>query len=283
MEIISGYRDDFKYRSMLNDLMMTVFGFSFEYWYSLGKWDDRYNCYSVFDGDRIISNIGVQKYDLLVKGRSVQAIQLGAVATREEYRGRGLSRMLMEMVLSIYSDKAAFLFGDESALEYYPKFGFERINEIQPYVNVAPSGIRSRVVKISSDSDILYRLLENRTNYSRRVDVTNASAVNLFNIIMRFKDDIYYIPEYDAVLIATKDGNKADVWDLICSGEISLEGIVQHLPFFGIDIIEFGFTPDWITDDYSARSFDRYDTQGYLFVRDIDPGDGFKFPSLAIT
>lgn len=50
----------------------------------------------------------------------------------ENYRGRGLSRQLMEHIMATYEDIPMYLSANESVLDFYPRFGFERVYKKQP-------------------------------------------------------------------------------------------------------------------------------------------------------
>ena len=86
-QVIVGDRHDTRYKAMMNNLMKSVFGFTFERWYARDLWNEGYECYSVVYDGRLISNVSMTKMTLLVAGHRVPAIQLGAVATLPEYRG----------------------------------------------------------------------------------------------------------------------------------------------------------------------------------------------------
>ena len=65
--------------------------------------------------------------NLIVNDKTVNGIQIGAVGTLPEYRNKGLSKYLMDLVLDKYQDSTdiSFLFANETVTEFYPKFGFD--------------------------------------------------------------------------------------------------------------------------------------------------------------
>lgn len=133
------YKNHDEYRASFNRLSKLVFGIDFEAWYQKGAWGDRYICHSIVADDQIIANVSVSKMDLVINGESKSAIQIGTVMTHPEYRGKGLSRQLMEYVLETYEGTCdlLFLFANSTVLEYYPKFGFTALPEHQFYLNIA--------------------------------------------------------------------------------------------------------------------------------------------------
>lgn len=51
--------------------------------------------------------------------------------THPNYRGQGLAKNLLNHVIAKYEDQYDFLylFANDTVLDFYPKFGFERIEE----------------------------------------------------------------------------------------------------------------------------------------------------------
>lgn len=130
-EYITGFRDDEKLRASFNDLTEKTFGFNFVDYYKNGFWGENYIPCSIMDNGRIVSNVSVNLMDFYADGIRKRYIQLGTVMTDKEYRGQGLSRYLMERVVSEYKHKCEdmYLFANANATEFYPKFGFIRSPE----------------------------------------------------------------------------------------------------------------------------------------------------------
>lgn len=61
--------------------------------------------------------------------------------TEEGHRCQGLARKLMEQVLEIYSpiSDGIYLFADLSALGFYEKIGFRKVNQYQYYLKKGTS------------------------------------------------------------------------------------------------------------------------------------------------
>ena len=87
-------------RAAYNALTQETYGFSFEPWYQAGYWGDAHVPYTLFDGGRAVSNVSVNRMELLLDGQARSCVQLGTVMTGPAYRGRGLSRRLVEVVLA---------------------------------------------------------------------------------------------------------------------------------------------------------------------------------------
>ncbi len=112
------------YAEALNLLMREVFRFDFDFWFRRGMWNEKFESTAIFDGGRMISNVGSMRMKLRVGERVFDAIQLCSVATTPERRREGHSARLISAMLKRYSGTPVFLFANESVLDFYPKFGF---------------------------------------------------------------------------------------------------------------------------------------------------------------
>lgn len=64
MEITFTNRNDRSMETLFNGLTEEVFGLSFRKWHDLGVWDERYECYSVITGQKMIANVSLYKTDM---------------------------------------------------------------------------------------------------------------------------------------------------------------------------------------------------------------------------
>ena len=130
MEIRHAYRDNKELRDSFNELAGKVFGLNFEGWYQNGYWKDAYDPYSVIIDGKVVSNVSVNRCDMNYKDRVVHLIQLGTVMTDPGFRGKGYSRLLMERVLKDNEGAdGIYLYGSDSVVEFYPRFGFKESRE----------------------------------------------------------------------------------------------------------------------------------------------------------
>ena len=120
-------------RKSFMELAMKTFSLNFRRWCEDGYWTERYIPYVLADGDRVIANVSVNRMDMLWRGQAKQYIQIGTVMTDEAYRGKGLSKFLIETVLHDWKDRcdAIYLFANRTVLDFYPKFGFVKAVEHQ--------------------------------------------------------------------------------------------------------------------------------------------------------
>lgn len=129
--LVSDYKDIETYKESFNELAKIVFGLDFKKWYEKGCWNDKYICYSYVDGEKVIANASINKMTLVSSGKEYKAIQVGTVMTHPDYRNQGLSRKLMNHIIEKYEQEYDFiyLFANESVLDFYPRFGFGKVQE----------------------------------------------------------------------------------------------------------------------------------------------------------
>jgi GNAT superfamily N-acetyltransferase len=288
-KLITDYQDNERYRLSFNRLTNTVFGFDLEEWYRKGFWNERYLPYSFVDGDEVIANVSVNKMDLILLGEKKRAIQIGTVMTHPDYRGRGLSGRLMNLVLNEYENEADFiyLFANKNVLNFYPKFGFEPRPESRFTVTIAATGRKrfGRARKLNPfDPETLRRLYEmasSRKPVSRVLGVENAHNLVMFYCLKVFSDCLYYI-EAEAVLAICQIKDRVlHVYDLISSEEFDIHGVIATIADAEVERMVFHFTPDLLglktEDSPLLAANDTFFVRGDSF--DIDRS--FKYPVIA--
>jgi len=275
-------KNDPAYEAMFDALIQEVFGFSFEPWFEYELWDENYESYSIVENGRMLSNVCIFKSELLVRGAAVPAMQFGAVATAKSARGRGLSRLLMEHILRLYPDRLAYLAANEGVTDFYPKFEFRQVQTYRPILHMPYSGQFSSAIKLDIDDEIVTHALQTRGAFSNLVDCTNASSIQMFHLIMQYHDGIYHLPHSKAIVIAQQTGSKLFLADVISQNKITLDEILAGLPFTGIDTIEFGFCPDWLSVTPNWTPTDM--THDPFFIRgDWNLPEKFRFPATSET
>jgi len=112
-------------------LVQKMFGLDFRPWYNSGFCRDVFVPYTLFDGDTAVASAGVVKNEFLWQGERKMYVQISTVATDPDYRGRGLSRWLMDYVLDEWRDNCdcIYLYANDSVVDFYPKFGFVPTHE----------------------------------------------------------------------------------------------------------------------------------------------------------
>jgi GNAT superfamily N-acetyltransferase len=130
---VTDYKENDELRKSFNVLTQKTYKFDFEFWYHYGYWGDKYIPYSLLKDNKVVANAFVNIIDFTILGEDKRYIQIGTVMTGQEYRGKGLSRFLMERILKDWESRCdlIYLFANESVLDFYPKFGFIPMGEYQ--------------------------------------------------------------------------------------------------------------------------------------------------------
>ena len=136
MRLIRDYMQDAAARAALGALTQAAFGFDFEAWAARGFCaHGAYVPYSFEEDGRILSNVSVNRMEFCLNGEKRRWLQLGTVATREDMRGRGLARRLVEIALADSMDgcDGVYLFANPEAAGFYEKCGFTRGTEYRSF------------------------------------------------------------------------------------------------------------------------------------------------------
>jgi len=279
MQITLCSSNDKNYQKLLSDLLKPIF-LDFQFYYDLNLWNSDYESYSVILDDKIVSNICGYKTRILFRGREYEALSIGAVATREGFRGKGYSRAIMEYIIDKYENTPMYLSANESVLDFYPRFGFSRVYEKLPVADYAvDNALAPKMLRY--DDPKVWDYVYKRINYSKELDCLNAAPTNLFHIYWGYlRGHIYEIPELETIIIANQNQTGLKIIGVFALKEYSFADLARFLPFSGVMRIGFGFTPYWDDLKYEMVVYE----SDPFFIRNVncDLGD-FKFPELSIT
>lgn len=247
-------------------LARQVFGLDFEPWRAGGWWGGDYLPHALMDGDQVVANVSANIIRTRVKGAEKMFIQIGTVMTDPEYRGRGLARHLMEEVMARYGGNSdgIYLYGNDSVLDFYPKFGFVKAQEYQYSLPVRKSGEFVRRLDVDDPSDRA-RLVETylaRSNPHSALPLLGNTGLLMFYCGQFMKSCVYEIPGLDAVAVAEHDGGHMLVYDVF-GGSEPLREILNALAEEDTMTASLGFTP------FYADGFDvepRIEEDTTLFV-----------------
>jgi len=265
-DFIKDIKDDDQVRKSFNRLAQEIFGLSFEQWYKNGYWGNDYIPYVLLDGDKVVANVSVNIINTRWHNQAKLYIQLGTVMTDKKYRGKGLSRWLMEKVLEDWKDKshAIYLFANDSVLDFYPKFGFEKAIEYQYSKAISKRVVNVKKLDMSLAQDI--ELLLDAYKYSNpfsALPMENNTGLLMFYCSQLMKENVYYIEEYKAVVIAEHEAEKLICHDVYCPGECSLDDILCTMANENTEKVILGFTPK-LTKDFQVAKHEEDNTT--LFI-----------------
>lgn len=246
-----GFVKDFKYdevlRQSFNAMTETHFGFSLEDWYQQGYWGGYYVPYALLDRNQVISNVSINQLEFQIEGETRRGIQVGTVMTHEKYRHRGLNKYLLQRVLEDWKDQSDFiyLFANDSVLNFYPKFGFERLQEYQYSKLISGNRAtpqRKLNVEDATDAELLKETVNSSVSLSKIV-VRNHASMILFYGLSFMKNSIYYLEEFKAIAIADMQGDVMFLQDVFAQTPVELDEVIQGISGKQIRKVVLGFTP----------------------------------------
>ncbi|MFT9597020.1 GNAT family N-acetyltransferase [Mesobacillus sp.] len=264
MKLVSDYRENEVLRISFIQLAADIFGLDFTSWHEHGYWGERYIPFSYADGDIIVANVSVNELDFIIEGKSYKALQIGTVMTHPEYRNKGLSASLMNHVLDVYKGKYDFmyLFANDSVLNFYPKFGFEKVEEYQytTMISDGQCGFGLKKLELAHDLELIEKTVYGRAPVSHTFSTVHSAGITMYHILNVFPEHLYYHIEKDAIVIFTKENRTVQLYDVISNAPVNIEDIY----FADTDKIQFHFTPDYSDLQYQRVPFKR---DGAFFMK----------------
>lgn len=284
-EMISDYKDNKMYRDSFNKLAESTFDINFEEWFRSGFWNDKYVCYSYIDNNEVISNVSINKMNLIYQGENYSALQIGTVMTHPNYRGQGLAKNLLNHVIAKYEDQYDFLylFANDTVLDFYPKFGFERIEESSFTVDACNLKKKaSKLKKLNPDNktdfQLISRIVSKRAPLSNILDVKESEDLLMFYVLITLKNELYYLEELDVIILMEQEGTDLYVLDILSTKKLDVVEVLSYLSTKKIETIHLLFTPE--KSKYIDAAY-IIETEDMLFVRPnvLTSENYFLFPA----
>lgn len=274
-------RDNDTLRDSFNELTRQTFCFDFVGWYEAGQWGDFYIPHVLLDGEKVVSNVSVNIMQFDVQGVKKNYIQLGTVMTDNAYRGQGLNREIMELIMAEYKDKVdgIYLFGNDDVVNYYPKFGFKPAKEYEYYLpcdnslNVEPYALEKVDMQDKEQAEKFYdfmRAYKVEANELNQNDAMYMSEnVNLFQFWLGagYGDSVYYIPEMNEYVIVETDGDKVLVCQIFGKQEVDILRLAKAVNEDVAEVV-LGYTPVH-KEKYMVREHKEEDCTMFIIGDDL--------------
>jgi hypothetical protein len=186
-----------------------------------------------------------------------------------------------------YSTDIFFLFANESVLNFYPQFGFERYQEVVFTSNstVPTPNYSARRLNILNPSDfnLIKNLIKKRQVLTRHFGALDYDFITMWHVLNVFPNKLYYLEPEKAIFIISEDGNTLHIWDIIYNQPFDLyPAIAKVIQTETIKSLNYYFPPDQM-----AFSFDQVlpSNDSPLFIRGdfLSKHKHFKFPVTAQT
>jgi predicted N-acetyltransferase YhbS len=264
----SGPRD----RAALWRLLEEVFGLDITPLEAQGLVDPSYRSFSWRDADgQCIANVSTVSLPLIVEGRAVDAMGIQSVATLPGWRGRGLSRSLMERALAWCDSQSALTFLMTDITAFYAPMGFRALPQCYfagpaPQAAPAPAPDSRRLdTSVEPDRLLLEEALRHRAPVSSRFSVRGWGGIFLLNAMEDDEVALWRIGATGAIIATAEreDGTLA-ILDVVAAEIPPMAEIVAALGVRAAQV-ETCFPPDKLNWDGVPRQL--ADTETMLMVR----------------
>ena len=270
MNIISGYRSDKALRDSFNALAEQTFGLNFEGWYQNGFWGDNYDPHSIVIDGKVVASVSVNRTDLVFGGKKHHILQLGTVMTDPDYRGRGLSRAIMEQLEpELARADGVYLFANDTVTAFYPRFGFRPGREMAYSKCVALNG-ENRAEQVLMDGPAAWEKMAKAmaaSTFKEGCPMVDNPGLIFFYVSQFMQEAVYYIPHLDAWVIAEPEDGVLTIHNIFADASVTIDAVAAA--FGNVTQIRLGFAPE-SADGWEISELQEEDT--HFFVR----GEAFR-------
>lgn len=285
-ELVSDYRNNESLKEKFNTLAMKTFELDFRGWYNKGYWDDKYIPYSFVDEGKVIANASINKMSIVINGKMCEGIQIGTVMTDENYRNQGLAKQLMQHIMKEYENTCDFmyLFANDTVLDFYPKFGFTRLNESEFSLDLAKSSIQmnkdAKVKRLTIEIDLalLEKFAENRHVNSTILDVENNESLLMFYFTLAFREAIFYVENLETIVLMEEEEDTLHIFDIISLKVPNIEAVLASIVKETTKKVVFYFTPDFTIEGMTATIMPNDDDALFVLTKKSLLKGNFMFP-----
>lgn len=194
----------------------------------------------------------------------------------------------MNKIIEDYQNKVDFFFlhANETVMEFYPKFGFQHLNENLFISNFdcTQNNYSARKLNIDNERDyhILLNLIINRLNMTKVFGAENYGFITMWHVLNLHRDNLYYLEKENAIIIKEEEEDTVYVLDIIFSEPINImSALPKTIESNSIKKVKYYFPPDIL--HYKFDEALNVDT-GLFILGDIALNDKlFRFPETAVT
>jgi len=284
---VKSYQEDDQLRKSFNELAALTFGINFERWYEKGYWTERFEPHSYVTDGKVIANVSVNKLELIINNRRKKGIQIGTVMTHPDYRNRGLSKQLMNKVMQEYETHidVFYLYANNSVLDYYPKFGFQKVNEHVFSMSYQGANNNQQFIHLNGENDqdlaFIYDFAKKRQPNSTQFSTIHTDELLMFYSINVYPQSIVYLEEESVIVFYQIKGDTLHILDVISNKAINIYSILAKLANERIKKVVFEFTINNMLSTIKATPLKSRETLFVKMKNGIDFPKVFKHPSLS--
>ena len=205
--------------------------------------------------EHLVANVSLYERRLCLSGQSVVAFGVQSVATRPEWRNRGLFRDLMARALDYADKRSALAILVTGTPNLYRSFGFRKIEEVRFSSKLTRriSASTCRELSLGSDGDLglLNRIFATRVPTSLLASACDHPALFMLKAKLTPEIRLLHLPPLDAIVAVKQDTSSLTILDIVASAIPSLDEIVNAIGFNG-QHVHVHLTPDrlsWQPDE----------------------------------
>lgn len=249
-QMITNFSEDSIVRESFNTLVKTTFELDFSPWYNRGYWQDSYVPFAIQHNGEIIANASINKMDIVINGVAYRGIQIGTVMTAKAHRGKGLAKQLMLEIMKQYEKECdiLYLFANDTVLDFYPAFGFERKDETAYTLDLVKHPLSIEVTPtieqwhISTHQKQLEQFAKQRIT-NDTFCVMNNDSLWLFYCSVVFTEQIFYIAALDIIVLMEEEDGVLYLFDVVSCKPFVMEEVLAHIVKDTITEVQFFFMP----------------------------------------
>lgn len=202
--------------------------------------------------------------------------------TDPKFRGKGLSRWLMEYVMDKWKNNcdAIYLFSNDSVLDFYPKFGFVKVLEYEfKQSGKMPDRCKAQKLQMNDERNIQLVLekYEQGNPFSALYMAENQGLFSFYCMGL-MKENIYSSSQYDVIIVAANEEEKIRCCDIFGRTDAKLYDVLSVILSEGERELLLGFTPIHM-DGFICQVHNEEDTTLFMYTAGASP---FAFDRLMV-
>jgi len=254
-EFVSHYADEADLRNSLNELTQTEWGISV-----LNQGDVDYVPFSMVKDGKVVANICVGTFDLVIDGSLRKANLIQTVLTHPDFRRKGLIRDLFRHVKPYIESCSGLTFfpAARDKKGFYRQFGYIP-NEFSEFFLVdKPNGLtpNSGLEKIDyhnpEQRSELEKAVELRDSVSDVLGYRNTNWLFYWYCSNFHHNHIYYIEALQAYVLYRIEDRVLVLLDIVAREIPSFDTLVSYLPLEKFNRVKIMFCPDKLNVDCEA-------------------------------
>ncbi|OUS18750.1 hypothetical protein A9Q97_00420 [Rhodospirillales bacterium 47_12_T64] len=211
-----------KSRNQVSDLLQETFNLDLSLFNKLGILTEDYRALSFLEKDRVVANVSYFPMPIMINGKAIAAAGIQSVATRPEFRGRGLFRKLMQKSLDDMGTRHSCQFLQTNQPELYHCFGFKSLEHhtfagslTSPFKRPVSTRQYDLQIETPEDLQLIQKLFTKRAPVSLRFGLMAHMASFVLNVLYNRQWHLSYFPDPDVMIVWDQVGEQTRLIDVV--------------------------------------------------------------------